>query len=191
MLLEAADACLQQYGYAGFSTRKVADAAGVPLSQIHYHFGSKQGLLLALLDHKNAQLLERQAAMFAWEAPLWQRWERACDFLDEDLQSGYVRILQEMIARGWSDPAVASAVRQFLKGWYDLIAQLAEAAARRFGGLEPFTPAEVAGLVGHAFLGCEAMLLIDFEQTGVPVRGALRKVGVLLRQLEEPGTEAS
>lgn len=185
MLLEAADACLQRTGYSGFSTRRVAEAAGVPLSQIHYHFGSKQGLVLALLDYKNAQLLQRQTAMFTSEAPLWRRWERACEFLEEDLRSGYVRILQEMIALGWSDPVIAAAVRQFLKGWYDLIARLAEAAAERLGGLGPFTPAEIAGLVGHAFLGCEAMLLIDFEQAGVPVRSALRKVGALLREMEE------
>ena len=37
-------------GYAGLSTRKVAEEAGVPLSQLHYHFGSKGGLILALLE---------------------------------------------------------------------------------------------------------------------------------------------
>jgi AcrR family transcriptional regulator len=189
MLLEAADACLRRTGYSGFSTRRVAEAAGVPLSQIHYHFGSKQRLVLALLDHKNAQLLERQAAMFASETALWRRWERACDFLEEDLQSGYVRILQEMIGLGWSDPVVAAAVREYLKGWYELIGRIAQDASERFGGLGPFTAMEVAGLVGHAFLGCEAMMLIDFEQTGVPVRGALRKVGALLRRLEERGRQ--
>ena len=44
--------------------------------------------------------------------PLWQRWERACDYLDEDLASGYVRILQEMMAAGWSNPEIAAAVRR-------------------------------------------------------------------------------
>ena len=39
-LLEAAKTVLRQKGYAGLSTRDVATAAGVPLSQIHYHFGS-------------------------------------------------------------------------------------------------------------------------------------------------------
>ena len=46
----------------GLSTRDVAAAAGVPLSQIHYHFGSKQGLVLALFEYLNAQLLDRQNA---------------------------------------------------------------------------------------------------------------------------------
>ena len=63
-LLEAAKKVLRQNGYSGLSTRDVAAAAGVPLSQIHYHFGSKQGLVLALFEYLNAQLLDRQNAMF-------------------------------------------------------------------------------------------------------------------------------
>jgi AcrR family transcriptional regulator len=184
-LLDAADSCLQGTGYSGFSTRRVAEAAGAPLSQIHYHFGSKQGLMLALLEHKNAQLLQRQAAMFGTGEPLWRRWEQACDYLEQDLGSGYVRILQEMIALGWSEPAVAAAVRRFLAGWYELVTRMTQEAADRFGGLGPFTAAEAAGLIGHAFLGCEAMLLIDFEATGVPVRACLRKFGTLVREAEE------
>ena len=50
--------------------------------------------------------------------PLWRQWERACDYLDEDIESGYVRILQEMIAAGWSDAEVAAAVRDYMGGWY-------------------------------------------------------------------------
>ena len=63
-LLEAAKKVLHQKGYSGLSTRDVAAAAGVPLSQIHYHFGSKQGLVLALFDYLNAELLDRQTALF-------------------------------------------------------------------------------------------------------------------------------
>jgi AcrR family transcriptional regulator len=41
-LLVAARSCLADEGYAGLSTRRVAARAGAPLSQIHYHFGSKR-----------------------------------------------------------------------------------------------------------------------------------------------------
>ena len=64
VLLEAAKKVLRQNGYSGFSTRDVAASAGVPLSQIHYHFGSKQGMVLALFEYLNAQLLDRQNALF-------------------------------------------------------------------------------------------------------------------------------
>ncbi len=88
---QAARECLLADGHAHLSTRRVADRAGVPLSQIHYHFGGRQGLVLALLAHQNEQLLERQKTMYGAEAPLWQRYEQACAFLEDDLDSGYVR----------------------------------------------------------------------------------------------------
>ena len=50
LILDAARSRLLADGYGGMSTRKVADEAEVPLSQLHYHFGSKQGLILALLE---------------------------------------------------------------------------------------------------------------------------------------------
>src|SRR3981081_920452 len=124
VLLEAAKKMLRQKGYSGISTRDVAAAAGVPLSQIHYHFGSKQGMMLALFEYLNAQLLDRQNAMFHDSAlKLSQRWDRACDYLDEDIASGYVRVLQELIAASWSDAEVAKVVRTGLMGWFELIAE--------------------------------------------------------------------
>ena len=71
----------------------------------------KLQLILAVLAAENERLLERQRAMFDAPEPLWVRWELACDFLDTDVASGYVRILQEMIAAGWSDAEVAASVR--------------------------------------------------------------------------------
>src|SRR5688572_28543153 len=103
-ILEAAKHVLLGSGYAGLSTRKIAEIAGVPLSQIHYHFGSKQGLVLSLLNHENQRLVARQRGMYSAEVPLSKRYDQACDLLEEDLASGYVRVLQEMVAAGWSDP---------------------------------------------------------------------------------------
>ena len=103
-LLEAAKKVLRQNGYSGLSTRDVAAAAGVPLSQIHYHFGSKQGMVLALFEYLNAQLIDRQNALFHDPTlKLSEQWDRACDYLDDDIASGYVRVLQELIAASWVD----------------------------------------------------------------------------------------
>ena len=189
-LLDAAEVCLREQGFSGFSTRKVADMARMPLSQIHYHFGSKEALVLAVLEQQNHRLLHRQEVMFAADTPLWQRWNRACDFLDEDIQSGYVRILQEMIAVGWSRPEIAAAVRAALQGWYTLLADIAREASARFGGLGSLQPDDVAALVGNAFLGSEAMLLLGFEEQGMPIRRALRRIGPMIRELEERAAPA-
>jgi AcrR family transcriptional regulator len=180
-ILDAARQSLLALGYAKLSTREIADAAGVPLSQLHYHFGSKRQLILALLDRENARLLERQTTMFGAEAPLWKQWEQACDFLEDDLASGYVRVLQEMIAAGWSDPEIAAAVRRDLQGWHTLLSGVAERALEQLGGLGPFTPAEAAALAGNAFLGAEALILLGFDEEQVPSRAALRRIAELIR----------
>lgn len=185
-ILDSARGCLLADGYANLSTRRVADGAGVPLSQIHYHFGGKRGLVLAVLDRENQRLVGRQKQMYGTALPLWKRYEQACEFLDDDLASGYVRVLQEMIAAGWSDDAVADQVLAMLRGWVDLLEEVAREAEDRFGPLGPFSAAEVATLVGLAFLGGEAMALLGDDEWVERVRTALRRVTDLIRAAEEP-----
>jgi AcrR family transcriptional regulator len=184
-LLEAAKQVLRQNGYAGLSTRNVALTAGVPLSQIHYHFGSKQGMVLALFEYLNAQLLDRQNALFGDTGlKISEQWDRACDYLDDDIASGYVRVMQELIAASWSNAAVAKVVRAGIMGWIDLITGLVRKAGRELGGFGPLTPEDVSSLVASAFIGAETHYLLGFEKKDVPVRQALRRFGELIRIAE-------
>jgi len=184
-ILTAAKGVLLDVGYAKLSTRAIAEAAGVPLSQIHYYFGSKQNLMLAVLDYENQIRLTRQVALFEADKPLWEQWLRACDFFDEDIESGYVRMLMEMTAAGWSDHEIAAAVSSQMKGWFDLLTEVAQRAAKRFGATSPFTPEELAALAGLPFLGAEAVILLGLDESKIAARPALRKVGEVLRRLEE------
>jgi AcrR family transcriptional regulator len=185
IVLEAAKKILRQNGYSKLSTRDVAAAAGVPLSQIHYHFGSKQGMVLALFEYLNSQLLDRQAALFGDATlKLSEQWDRACDYLDDDVASGYVRVLQELIAASWADAPVAKVIRSGITGWLDLINGLAQQAEREFGGLGPFSAEEVAALIANVFIGAESLYLLGLEKKGVPVRQALRRFGDLIRIAE-------
>ena len=188
-ILAAARERLLAEGYANLSTRSVAEAAEVPLSQIHYHFGSKLQLILAVLAAENDRLLDRQRAMFDTPEPLWVRWELACDFLETDLASGYVRILQEMIAAGWSDGEVAASVREMTGGWRRLLTDVARREEEQGADLFGFTPEEVASLMATPFLGAEEMILLGVTEEAFPIRSALRKVGVILRRIAEPNTD--
>lgn len=190
-LLEAAKKVLHQKGYAGLSTREVASAAGVPLSQIHYHFGSKQGLVLALFEYLNEQLLDRQDALFHdSKLTVSQQWIKACDYFDDDIASGYVRVLQELIAASWADKAVAKIVRAGLMGWATLITELARKAERELGMLGPFKAEDISALVSSAFIGAESLYLLGAEKQGVPVRQALRRVGEAIAVLEKQKARA-
>ncbi len=184
-LLEAAKKVLRQKGYAGLSTREVAAAAGVPLSQIHYHFGSKQGMVLALYEYLNTQLLHRQDALFKDPTlKISEQWDRACDYLDDDIASGYVRVLQELMAASWSDPEVAKVLRAGIMGWINLITELTRKAERELGGLGPFSAEEASALVAGAFIGAESHYLLGLEKRGVPLRQSLRRFGDLIRIAE-------
>jgi AcrR family transcriptional regulator len=188
LILDAARAGLLDAGYAGLSTRKVADRAGVPLSQLHYHFGGKRPLILAVLTQENERLLARQAQMYGEDRPLWQRYEQACDFLDEDIASGYVRVLQEMTAAGWTDDEIAVEVRAVLQRWVDLLTHVVGDAEDRGMQLGPFTAEHVATLLALMFLGGESLLLLGIDDGKAPVRESLQRVGELIRQVETRGT---
>lgn len=184
-IVDAAKEALVESGYSALSTRSIAERAGVPLSQIHYHFGTKQNLVLEVLEEENRRLLDRQTRLYEADIPFWKQWEQACDFLDDDLASGYVRVLQEMTAAGWGDEEIATAVRDNLRGWMNLLTETAARAEKQLGTLGPFTSAEIGVLAGAPFLGVEALILLGFDESELPMRSALRKVGEVMRGLEE------
>jgi len=123
--------------------------------------------------------------MFDKELPLWQRWDLACDYFDEDIASGYVRVVQEMTAAGWSSDSIGKEMRGIWGAWQELLTEVATDASGR--GLLPsiWTPAEAVALVSASFMGAEAYILLGMEDEIVPYRQALRKVGDLIRLAEE------
>jgi AcrR family transcriptional regulator len=92
-IVQAASRCIVERGHAALSTRAVAAEAGVNQSLIHYYFGTKERLTLAVLERMNQTLLKRQAEMFESTGSVADKWAQACRFYESDLQSGYVRLL--------------------------------------------------------------------------------------------------
>ena len=174
--------CCVTHGHAGTSTRAVAEEAGVNLSQVHYHFGGRQGLLIEVLHRENEALLARQNALFAAPGPLSEKWRLASDFLDEDLGSGYVRVLWELWAAGLTDPELAAGWRDALRGWHELLESVFAAWIEDVGVELPITPQVAATLVSHVFLGIEVHRLGGFE---APHREVLDMLGALIERAEE------
>jgi len=184
-LLRAAQQVLVEEGFAGLSTRRVAAAADTQMSQIQYHFGSKEGMILALFEHMNAGLVSRQATTFDDASmSLSQKWLRACDYLEEDFASGYVRVFQELIAAGWSNPKIGDSVRTALGHWHTVLTALAQDIVRELNVPAPFTPESIAALIAAAFVGTEALILLGYEDQIHPLRQALRQIGEGLAALE-------
>ncbi|MBE0703514.1 MAG: TetR/AcrR family transcriptional regulator [Afipia sp.] len=184
-LLEAARRVLLECGYAGLSTRAVAAQAGTQMSQIRYHFGSKEGMILGLFEYMNDALVDRQSVTFSDpDLSLAEKWRLSCDYLDDDLASGYVRVLQELMAAGYSNAVIGDVVRAALAQWRDLLISIAREFAQRHATAGAFEAEELAALVSAVFLGAEACILLGHESDLMPIRRALRKLGDLMNRLE-------
>ncbi|MEZ3117415.1 TetR/AcrR family transcriptional regulator [Halobaculum sp. MBLA0147] len=61
-ILEAAREILVEEGYDSLTTNRVAEAVGVTSAGIHYHFETKEELLVALIDSLREQLSETLAS---------------------------------------------------------------------------------------------------------------------------------
>jgi AcrR family transcriptional regulator len=183
-IVDAARDVLLERGHAAASTRAVADEAGVRLSLVHYHFGGKQGLLLEVLERENELLLARQQKLYAAPGPLADKWRTACDFLDEDVRSGYVRVLWELWAAGLADEELAAGWRAAMRGWRSLLESVFATWAEETGVELPLSARAVSTLVGNLFEGIEIELLAGVPPEDAPHHEVLDAIGVLIERAE-------
>ena len=184
LIREAARESLREQGYSGTSIRAVAERAGVQLSLVHYHFGSKQSVLVAVLERENEKLLERQQALFTGPGPLSAKWRAACRFLEDDLESGYVRILWELWAAGLADEELAARWRDATAGWRRLMAEVVEEWSRDVGLELPISATAVATLVANLFQGLEVEILAGVSEDEAPHLEVLEAVAQLIERIE-------
>ncbi len=66
-ILDAAEQLFARNGFSATSLRTVIAAAGVNLASVHYHFGSKEGLIEAVFARRVGPLNERRLALLDQE----------------------------------------------------------------------------------------------------------------------------
>jgi len=185
--LTAARAVLRREGAAELSTRSVASEAGVHLSLIHYHFESREGLLLAVLERINQELLDRQQVMYAREdLGLAEKWRQAIAFYRQDLKSGYVRTLMELAGQGFANPRLGAAIRDLMKGWRDLLTEVAVEALPRLG-VSDIPPNVVASAIVTYWYGMELQHSLGVAEEEGSLWQTVETLGRLIERLELGG----
>ena len=189
-ILKAARDRLVEVGYANLNVRDIARAAGVNHALIGYHFHGKQPLVLAVLDDANRQLLERQQRMYQGTESASAQWQQACDFYDEDLESGFVRLLMELMGASFHDLELRREFVPRMQGWHRLV----EAAVKSFlasSKLElPVSAEAIAAGIVWFWTGMEASMMLGIEEKQGHQREALAAVATLLRNVEHRGRTA-
>jgi AcrR family transcriptional regulator len=169
-LLDAVIEHFSEDGLGDQSLRRIADAVGSSHRMLLYHFGSKDGLLLAVAREVEARTQVRFAALAAASGGASDElirlvWTYVSDPGLADLErlffTLYTRALQ-------GDPALEPLLEGDIAGWLEANAALAE-------GIAPDVRPEVART--HARLGVAVVrgLLLDLLATGdrVEVNAAL------------------
>lgn len=190
-ILDAAFRRLVDEGYAALSVREIAREAGVNSALINYHFGTKDQLVVEVLDTANRRLLERQTAMYATPDTSGRKWAQAVRFYDDDLASGFVRMQIELLTASLSHPGLRSKLTPRLVAWRELIEKAVREALDAFkargGRLPPFITAEVLGTwIGHFWIGLELIDLIDSPGERARGRQALQAMQQLIDSLDAP-----
>lgn len=127
--LDSAERLLVEVGYAGITTRRLAEEAGANLGLVHYYFGSMEELFLQVLERFTDRLIARQRAMYASPGPYIEKWREAMRYLDQDRP--YQKIWWELQAMAWNRPEFRPRVAAVLAAWSDAMrAAVAEALAR-------------------------------------------------------------
>jgi AcrR family transcriptional regulator len=143
-VLDAAVKTLAKRGFANTSVSDIADTAGMSKGVVHYHFASKEDLVIRVLGQCHDVLSSRIRK--AWSEPgtpterirraLREMWATRTDGSPE------MTVLADMMALGVHDPKIKKALaNRFQASRAELVGELVTSFEKL--GLRPKLPAEV------------------------------------------------
>jgi AcrR family transcriptional regulator len=173
-ILEGCLEVLKESGFAGLTIAKVATASGESKALVSYHFGSKDGLIMAagrelgveitreVLDGlEGAKTVEEIATGAA--GALWGLIER-----DERLP----RVYFDLNAVSVVDSGIRDVLREIKAGWREVVSRLLSEAT-------PAVPAERVGAVTTLLIaGLEGLTLERIERGATPELDRARELFV-------------
>ncbi|MCU1463702.1 MAG: transcriptional regulator, TetR family [Acidimicrobiales bacterium] len=108
-VLDAAEELLISKGVSDITTRKVADKAGVNQALIHYHFGTIEELLIAVLERVSQSVKERATRIYEDEDGLFlDGWFTEMQAMTTtDFERGWGKIWLENLTLAANRPKIA------------------------------------------------------------------------------------
>ena len=131
-LLDAAERLLVDVGYAGITTRRLAEEAGVNHGLVHYYFASNENLLVRALERFTERLITRQRELYAADMPFVEKWRTAMRYLvSEDVT--YEKVWLELQALGWNHPELRDRLARVNGEWRAVLTEAFEEPHRELG----------------------------------------------------------
>ena len=132
MLLDAAERLLVEVGYAGITTRRLAEEAGVNHGLVHYYFGSNENLLVRALERFTQRLTARQRELYSGDEPFVEKWRTAMRFLVSE-DTTYEKVWLELQALSWNDPGIRARLAEVNAEWRAVLTEAFREPHRELG----------------------------------------------------------
>ena len=131
-LLDAAERLLADAGYAGVTTRRLAEEAGLNHGLVHYYFGSNENLLVHALERFTGRLIARQRELYAADVPFADKWRTAMHYLvSQDVS--YQKIWLELQALAWNHPDLRARLARVNAEWRAVLTEAFDQPRRELG----------------------------------------------------------
>ena len=116
-IIDAAFSTLKEEGFAGTSARAIARRGGFNQALIFYHFGTLNDLLLATLDKTSADRMSRYRDSIGRAVSVDEKIQTATRLYREDLVSGHITVISEMVAGSLARPDLGPEVVARMEPW--------------------------------------------------------------------------
>ena len=151
-LMDAAERLLFEIGYAGVTTRRVAEEAGVKHGLVHYYFGSMEELLTQTLERVAGRLAERLEEHYAnRDLAFAEKWRIVAQNWIEQPTSRFPKILLELSAMSWNMPQLRQRLSNVYARFRAIFERHFAQAMRDYGLDESQFPIKVAAAAAGTF----------------------------------------
>jgi len=160
-LLEAAYTIIGERGLEGLRTRDIAARAGVNISTLHYYFGTKEALVVAVVGHASEKFTT---------PPPGRRPEPVTASLRAHLDASWrtfqstphlATVLQELVLRGQRDAATRAAFRALHDQWNRIVEDVLRRDVERGALRADLDPAQGARIVTSFIMGASVQLGVN------------------------------
>jgi AcrR family transcriptional regulator len=156
-IIDATLETIRTDGMLGASARAIARTGGFNQASIYYHFGSINEAVLAGLKQMSLERLARYEKRLAEVTSLSALVEVGAELHKEDVASGTIHILAQVMAAAAGDEVLAKESAEIFQPWIDVVHH----ALQRALGSSPVAGAlpleELASAVSALFLGIELL----------------------------------
>ncbi|MFN0092819.1 MAG: TetR/AcrR family transcriptional regulator [Acidimicrobiales bacterium] len=160
-ILHATLETIRTEGMVGASARAIARTGGFNQASIYYHFGSVNDLVLAAVRQMSAERLARYDARLAAVASLAELARVGAELHEEDVASGNIMVLAQVLAGATGDPELSAALGEVFGDWEAMLTTALRRAVASSPLRDALPIAALAQLVAALFLGIELVTQLE------------------------------